>query len=126
VRGTWLSCRAVAPYLKRQRSGRIVTFGSTAAVAGVAGYLPYVTAKAALVGLTRALARELGEFGVAVNMVCPSIDALDGSDPVNAEAALGTGATPDQVADAVVFLAGDGTDFVTGQSWVVDGGLVLQ
>lgn len=120
VRGVWLSCRAAVPYLKLKRSGRIVNFGSTAVAAGSPGHLPYVTAKSALLGLTRSLARELGQFGIAVNLVCPGF-GKDTSGP-----ALGRPATAAEVGASVVFLSGDGAEFITGQSWVVDGGLVFQ
>ena len=65
VRGTWLCCRAVAPTMKAQRSGKIVNTSSMTVPSGIPGFLHYVSSKSAIVGLTRALARELGEWGIS-------------------------------------------------------------
>jgi NAD(P)-dependent dehydrogenase (short-subunit alcohol dehydrogenase family) len=123
----WLGCRAVAATMKQQRSGRIVNVGSTAVLTGTPGYLPYVTAKSALLGITRSIARELGAFGIAVNMIYPEPQAVD--DP-----AFGEGVTPEpslaagpvDLTGALAFLCGEGVDFITGQSWIIDRGRVLQ
>jgi 3-oxoacyl-[acyl-carrier protein] reductase len=123
----WLGCRAVAATMKQQQSGRIVNVGSSAVLTGTPGYLPYVTAKAALLGVTRSIARELGAFNVAVNMIYPEPQAVD--DPafgggVVPEPSLGAG--PVDLTGALAFLCGDGVDFITGQSWILDRGRVLQ
>jgi NAD(P)-dependent dehydrogenase (short-subunit alcohol dehydrogenase family) len=140
ARGMWLCCRAVAPSMKQRRSGRVITIGSTAAWSGEPGLLHYATASSALVGMTRSLARELGDFGISVNMVC--------LDPAASTEAAGTGTalrrTPspqqpgvcrpvlpgptsrDSVLGPVLFLAGDDSDFITGQSYLVNGGAWMQ
>ena len=71
VRGTWLCCRAVAPTMKAQRAGKIVNTSSMTVPSGIPGFLHYVSSKSAIVGLTRALARELGEWGISVNTITP-------------------------------------------------------
>jgi NAD(P)-dependent dehydrogenase (short-subunit alcohol dehydrogenase family) len=142
VRVNWLSCRAVAPYMKAQRSGRIVTIGSTAAWTGPAGFLQYTTATSALIGITRSLARELGDFGISVNMVCPDPDGgVEGRLRAGSAAAdfspspppvLGgpddgpRHGGPDGVAGTVLFLAGPDSGFITGQSYLVNGGSWVQ
>jgi 3-oxoacyl-[acyl-carrier protein] reductase len=135
VRATWLSCRAVAPYMKQQRSGRIITIGSTAPWSGAPGFLHYATATSALIGLTRSLARELGSFDVSVNMVCPD-------PPADVAPALRQHGEP-QVFDArwpalpgpvglagvvgsLMFFASADSDFITGQSYLVNGGTWFQ
>lgn len=142
VRANWLSCRAVAPYMKAQRSGRIVTIGSTAAWTGPTGFLQYTTATSALIGITRSLARELGDFGISVNMVCPDPDeeverrlragsaAMDFSpNPPPALGGSGEGLRsggPEGVAGTVLFLVGPDSGFITGQSYLVNGGSWVQ
>jgi NAD(P)-dependent dehydrogenase (short-subunit alcohol dehydrogenase family) len=142
VRANWLSCRAVAPYMKAQRSGWIVTIGSTAAWTGSTGFLQYTTATSALIGITRSLARELGDFGISVNMVCPDPDEeverrLRASSAValfspNPPPVLGgsddgpRSGGPEGVAGTVLFLVGPGSGFITGQSYLVNGGSWVQ
>lgn len=134
VRGAWLCCRAVAPFMKDQRSGRIVNIGSTVPWSGAPGFLHWVTATSALIGLTRAVARELGDFNVTVNLVCHELPPEDeGSDEqwtkkavAPSEPALGRMITPEDVSGAVVFLAGEGSEFITGQSYLVNGGALFQ
>lgn len=142
VRANWLSCRAVAPYMKAQRSGRIVTIGSTAAWSGPTGFLQYTTATSALIGVTRSLARELGDFGISVNMVCPDPDAEAERRLRAGSAAAGFAPYPPPVLDgsdggrrwggaegvagSVLFLVGPDSDFITGQSYLVNGGSWVQ
>jgi 3-oxoacyl-[acyl-carrier protein] reductase len=150
VRGVWLCCRAVAPSMKQRRSGRIITIGSTAAWSGAPGFLQYATASSALIGMTRSLARELGGFGISVNMVCldpaastkaasteaagtataprpaPSPQEPGVCRPALPRAALPGPVGPDSVLGPVTFLASDGSDFITGQSYLVNGGTWVQ
>jgi NAD(P)-dependent dehydrogenase (short-subunit alcohol dehydrogenase family) len=123
----WLGCRAVAATMKQQQSGRIVNVGSSAVLTGTPGYLPYVTAKSALLGVTRSIARELGPFNIAVNMIYPEPQAADEASfggRVVPEPSLGSG--PVDLTGTLAFLCGDGVDFITGQSWILDRGRVLQ
>lgn len=93
----------------------------------------YVTSKAAIVGLTRALARELGPFGITVNAVAPGATATEATTPEErarqqatiAARAIPRAETPDDIVGAVLFLASPAAAFVTGQTLVVDGGRVM-
>jgi NAD(P)-dependent dehydrogenase (short-subunit alcohol dehydrogenase family) len=131
VRSAWHLSRAVAPHMKQRRSGAIVFLGSAAAWSGTTGSLHYVTATSALIGLTRSLARELGDFGISVNMVCPDVLPLAGADGDGlarvpwVEPALG-GVDSGDVVGPVIFLLGDGAAFITGQSYLINGGAWVQ
>jgi 3-oxoacyl-[acyl-carrier protein] reductase len=131
VRGTWLCCRAVAPTMKAQRSGKIVNTSSMTVPSGIPGFLHYVASKSAIVGLTRALARELGEWGICVNTISPDYVPHDpeysGRQPEMAALIAGQRAfkrdgVPEDLVGTILFLAGHGSDFVTGQDLWVNGG----
>jgi NAD(P)-dependent dehydrogenase (short-subunit alcohol dehydrogenase family) len=134
VRGVWLCSRAVYPYMKGQRYGKIINISSNTAWKGVPGFLHYVTSKAALTGLTRALAREVGEENIAVNTVAPDFipdeDMLKSrgshSDEVIAQRAFKRMQVPEDMVGTIVFLASAGSDFITGQSFLVNGGAYFQ
>ncbi|MET3986779.1 SDR family oxidoreductase [Streptomyces sp. PvR034] len=128
VRGAFLAAQAAAARL--DRGGRIITIGScmTQRVPGPGGSL-YATSKAALTGLTKALARELGERGITANLVHPGpvdtdMNPADGPYAAGQSAmtALGRFGTPDEVAATVSFLAGPDAAYVTGAEFSVDGG----
>jgi 3-oxoacyl-[acyl-carrier protein] reductase len=131
VRGAWLCARAVAPAMRRQRRGKIVNVSSTAVPTAPPGFAHYVASKAAIVGLTRALARELGPDGVCVNTLTPDYIAFDRDyDNRQPEMAATLAAqrifsreqTPEDMVGALLFLVGPGSDFVTGQELWVNGG----
>jgi 3-oxoacyl-[acyl-carrier protein] reductase len=131
VRGTWLCCRAVAPTMKAQRSGKIVNTSSMTVPSGIPGFLHYVASKSAIVGLTRALSRELGEWGISVNTISPDYVPHDveyaGRQPEMAafianQRAFKRDQVPDDLVGTILFLAGHGSDFVTGQDIWVNGG----
>ncbi|MGW2200764.1 SDR family NAD(P)-dependent oxidoreductase [Streptomyces sp. NPDC001774] len=128
VRGAFLAAQAAAA--RMERGGRIITIGScmTARVPGPGGTL-YAMSKAALTGLNRALARELGERGITANIVHPGpvdTDMNPADGPYAADqaslTALGRFGTADEIATAVAFLAGPGAAYVTGTEFSVDGG----
>lgn len=133
VRGTWLACAAVVPHMRSRRYGKIINIGSTTVWKGTAGFLHYVSAKAAIIGLTRALAREVGDDGICVNMLCP--DYIPDAEMLRAEPerdafvisqrVLKRTEVPDDMLGALAFLAGPGSDFVTGQSLLVNGGVAF-
>jgi NAD(P)-dependent dehydrogenase (short-subunit alcohol dehydrogenase family) len=135
VRGPYLMVRHVAPHMIARRSGKIINIASGAAYKGVPRMLPYVTSKGAMLAFTRALSRELGQYGIAVNSLSPgyilSDTGLENAThveeervPVRNSRAFKRDAYPQDLIGALVFLASSDSDFVTGQSIVVDGGSV--
>ena len=131
VRGPFLCAKAVAPHFKAQRSGVIVNISSTTIMLGVAGFMHYVTSKAAVWGMSRVLARELGEYGVRVNTITPGLTSSEMVQEIYPEAGLTASAqqrvfkreeTPQDLVGTVIFLCSDASAFITGQTINVDGG----
>jgi NAD(P)-dependent dehydrogenase (short-subunit alcohol dehydrogenase family) len=134
VRGVWLASRAVVPYMRRRGGGKIVNLASGVVLNGAPFLLHYVASKGAVLAMTRAMARELGPQGIAVNSVAPGLTMTQASvDLYTAEAVarnvqgrcLQREEQPGDVAGAVVFLLSAGADFITGQMLVVNGGQVF-
>jgi 3-oxoacyl-[acyl-carrier protein] reductase len=137
VTGVWNMCRAVAPGLRARQAGSIVNVSSSTARTGVAMFAHYVASKGAVIGLTRALARELGEVNVRVNTLSPTGLANDSTRAVAGEffdlAMQGSAVAQclhrnpgvEDMTGTVVYLASDASAFVTGQTLAVDGGLDL-
>lgn len=125
--------RQVVPVMMKQRSGRIINISSVAGVYGNAGQLNYSASKAAIIGMTKSAAKELGARGITVNAVAPGFIETDMTEklPDKAKAAiierisLGRTGKPEDVANAVAFLAGDSASYITGQVLCVDGGIVM-
>jgi NAD(P)-dependent dehydrogenase (short-subunit alcohol dehydrogenase family) len=135
VRGPYLMVRHVAPHMIARGSGKIINIASGAAYKGVPRMLPYVTSKGAMLAFTRALSRELGPHGIAVNSLSPgyilsdtglenSAHVEDERIPVRNSRAFKRDAYPEDLLGTLVYLASSDSDFVTGQSIVVDGGSV--
>jgi 3-oxoacyl-[acyl-carrier protein] reductase len=131
LKGTWLCCRAVVPYMKKQNSGKIVNISSGTAFSGRGMRIHYVASKAGVLGFTRTLARELGEFGINVNTLAPGSTLSEGQDNVKAaemrEKAVGTRClkriqVPGDLVGGLLFLCSSASDFMTGQTVIVDGG----
>lgn len=131
VRGVWLCCLAVWPYMKEQRHGKIINISSNVIYRGVPNFLHYSASKSALIGLTRSLAKEVGEHGIAVNAVAPEYipsPELEKVNPPNqdemvvAQRIFKRTQTSEDMVGTILFLAGPGSDFITGQSILVNGG----
>jgi 3-oxoacyl-[acyl-carrier protein] reductase len=133
VKSPTLLLQAVLPDMKRRGGGRIVQIGSDIVEGAVPGMSAYAGAKAAQLGMTRTWARELGPHGVTVNLVAPGWIRVERHADATPEelsgylagVPLGRFGTPDDVAAAVSFLAGDAGRFVTGARLPVNGGAVL-
>jgi 3-oxoacyl-[acyl-carrier protein] reductase len=133
VRGPWLCSRAVIPAMKHQGWGRIINISSNVVWKGVPGFLHYTTSKSALVGFTRAMAREVGDHGITVNNVAPDFipdDFLREHQPgnealVNAQRAIKRTSVPEDMVGTVLFLSSDEADFITGQAILVNGGAFM-
>ena len=130
VRGVWLCTKAVYPHMLAQGSGKIINIASNTCFKGTLGFPHYVASKSALLGLTRCLANELGPDGITVNTVSPDLipnpdirptDAT--SDPfVVAGRALKRTQVEDDMVGTILYLSSAASDFVTGQSLLVNGG----
>jgi len=127
VRGMFLCCRRALPHMVRQKYGRIVNISSVWGVAGASCEVAYSAAKASVVGLTKALAREAAPSGITVNCVAPGVintpmNAHLDLDQLARETPVGRLGTPEDIARAALFFVEERAGFVTGQVLGVDGG----
>ncbi len=128
-----LPTQAAVPVMIQQGGGRIVTLGATLTQRPASEYIVHTTAKSALIGLTRTLARELGPHGITVNMVSPGMTLTEYSSGLPEDVKVKVAgltplrrlATPEDVADAVLFFASPLAGFVTGATLAPDGGLAI-
>ena len=119
------TCMAAAPYLKEQRSGKIVTVSSSAGTSSAFGYHPYGTAKAAIIHYTRALAQELAPFNINVNCIAPAIirtGRLGDRSHLAEQIPMKREGTIEDCARVIEFLVTELSDYVTGQTICIDGG----
>ncbi|MBI4790554.1 MAG: 3-oxoacyl-ACP reductase FabG [Chloroflexi bacterium] len=133
LKGPWLCARAVVPAMKKQRRGKIVNISSATFFSGSPRWAHYVASKGGVIGLTRVMAKEVGEYGICVNAIAPGFTLTDASRELIANAetyAVDRGAIrraeqPEDLVGTLAFLASSESDFITGQTLVVDGGRQL-
>ncbi len=136
VRGTWVVCKAIAPLMVKQKKGKIINIASDVfKVPDSQWFLPYALTKSAIHTMTQSLAAALGPHGINVNAVAPGYTATEASvgqegsektfESVIAAQMIKRREEPEDVAGAVVFLASAGSDLITGQTIIVDGGHVM-
>lgn len=133
VKGTFLCCRAVVPYMKQKGRGKIVNVGSGIFLSGSPGFPHYVASKAAVMGLSRALAKELGEYGITVNTLAPGgtqsgalLHRADDAPSGRVRNRVLPGNTmPDDLTGTLVYLLSDDSNAMTGQMVVINGGDAL-
>jgi NAD(P)-dependent dehydrogenase (short-subunit alcohol dehydrogenase family) len=136
LKGMFLCCKAVYPQMKKQGKGKIINVSSSTFFSGVPYFIHYVASKGGIIAFIRALAREVGDDGICVNAIAPGLtvsEAVRGS-PMYPEEYLRVAASgrcikrdemPSDLTGTIVFLASDDSDFLTGQTIVVDGGSVF-
>lgn len=136
LKGAFLCCKAVYPQMKKQAKGKIINVSSSTFFSGLPYFIHYVASKGGIIAFTRALAREVGDDGICVNAIAPGLtisEAVRGNplypDEYLRGAASGRCLKRDEVTEdltgTIVFLASEESDFMTGQTIVVDGGSVL-
>ena len=137
VKGIWNCCKAVVPAMRKAGRGSIVNISSLAATYSMPFALHYTTSKAAVIGLTRGLARELGRDGIRVNAVAPSCVLTEGTreffgqkldnalERIRKDQTIQRTLTPSDLVGTVAWLLSDGSGFVTGQTIFLDGGTLM-
>ena len=133
LKSVYRASKAVLRGMMKQRAGRIITITSVVGTMGNAGQTNYAAAKAALHGFSKSLAREVGSRGITVNCVAPGFIDTDMTRTLpeetrqafEAQTALGCFGTPQDIADAVLFLASDQARYITGQTLHVNGGMLM-
>ena len=137
VKGIWNCCKAAVPAMRQAGGGSIVNIASLAATYGMPFGLHYTTSKAAVIGLTRGLARELGRDRIRVNALAPSAVITDGTreffgtrmeralETIKSGQTIQRNLVPEDLSGTVMWLISDASGFVTGQTIAVDGGTVM-
>ena len=137
VKGVWNCCKAVVPHMKNTDGGSIINVASLAATYGLPFVLHYTTSKAAVIGLTRGLARELGRDNIRVNAIAPTAVVTEGTaeffgekmegamDVIKNDQSMKRNPHPSDMVGTVMWLASDASEFVTGQTISIDGGTVM-
>ena len=136
VKGLWHCMKVALRYLVEQRSGNIVNIASVAGHLGMVGHIAYAASKHAVVGMTKTAAIEFAKHGIRINAVCPGFTQTPMLEAADTDAAylealqyatpMKRFGKPEEIASAILYLAADEASFITGQSVIVDGGLILQ
>jgi NAD(P)-dependent dehydrogenase (short-subunit alcohol dehydrogenase family) len=130
VKGAWMVIKAAAPLLREAGGGAIINISSATVMSGSPLWLHYVSSKGAIIAMTRALARELGDDRITVNALAPgftlteaSLDLIENASEYGvARGAIKRSAGPNDMVGAALFLASSHAAFITGQTLIVDGG----
>ena len=133
VKGTWLMTKACVPHLKKSFAGKVIHIASDTALWGAPKLMAYVASKGALISMTRAMARELGEFNISVNTISPGLTLVEATEYVPEERhnlyvtgrAIQRQQVPQDLNGTALFLLSDLSSFVTGQNIPVNGGFVF-
>jgi NAD(P)-dependent dehydrogenase (short-subunit alcohol dehydrogenase family) len=132
VKGIWLCTKAVFPYMKQQGKGKIINLSSETFFTGSHGFVHYVTSKGGVVGLTRALAVELGPHHININAIAPGFTDTEASRTIADVTKYDVSRTPlkrlqqpNDILGALIFFASEESDFITGQTLLVDGGRAM-
>jgi len=134
LKAAFNTTQAAGRHMKEQKSGKIINVISTAGIFGTVGQINYASAKAGIIGFTKSASRELGRYGVNVNVICPGITKTEMTGKLQTDEKLkkiyegriqlGRFAEPEEIAPAFVFLASDDASYITGQVLGVDGGYI--
>ena len=134
LKAAFNTTQAAGAYMKEQKYGKIINVISTAGIFGTIGQINYASAKAGIIGFTKSASRELGRYGVNVNVVCPGITKTEMTGKLQSDEKLrkiyegriqlGRFAEPEEIAPAFLFLASDDASYITGQVLGVDGGYI--
>ena len=133
LKGAFNGIKAVTRTMMKQKSGRIINISSVVGLTGNAGQVNYAASKAGLIGLTKSAAKEIGSRGITVNCIAPGYIATDMTNQLDDQAKdllisqipLGRIGSPDDIAATALFLASDEAGYITGQTFTVDGGMVM-
>lgn len=132
LKGTWNMCKAVARHMMKNRSGSIINISSVVGIMGNAGQSNYVASKAGIIGLTKSLAKEMGQRGITVNAVAPGFIQTKMTEDLPeevkeaylAQIPLRKFGNPEDIAKACVFLSSENATYITGQVLSVNGGMI--
>jgi 3-oxoacyl-[acyl-carrier protein] reductase len=130
LKGAFLCCRAVFPQMKEQGKGKIINISSETAFTGSRNLIHYATSKGGIISFTRALATEVGQYGICVNSIAPGFTDTEASRTITEDITkydvsltpLRRLEQPNDLVGAIIFLSSDESDFITGQTLVVNGG----
>jgi NAD(P)-dependent dehydrogenase (short-subunit alcohol dehydrogenase family) len=127
LKGPLFCTRAIIEHMVDRKQGKIINIGSIVGVQGLERVVDYSAAKGGVIAFTKALAKEVGPYGINVNCVSPGIVPRPDEDPERALRSnyLGKVCQPEDVAELVAFLSADSADYITGQNYIIDGGRSL-